>query len=344
MDRDVFSKKKVGDYYNTNFISTKLYDTHEMGSKFASKYNVDGFPTMLFLDSKGKLIYSIDGAVTDVNSFISEGKSARAKGAHIYTNKGGQNNQEDVIEVVDESKSIEELVEEVERKLDEYEDYTEAFNLLVSKPGAFDGEESIYTIDLILLLMNLGDEDALDQFLAHRSVFFEYYEYSELLETFMMAGYASAFVKINEMGEVGVDFSVQEAADIVYTGYKKIFVNTEKSKGATAIAMLSFLLEEGLEKDGLNYLKEMIKYTPSLTPEKEEKANFYSMGASIYLEYFDGRGDLLEEVLLWAKKSVELSPTSINYTVLADVYEYKGDEVNAQKYQRLAEKAAAEEE
>ena len=79
MDKKVFPDKAVGEFYNSNFISTKLYDTDAMGKEFAKKYEVQGFPCFLFLDSEGKLVHRIDGAIVDSKDFIAEGQSIKKK-------------------------------------------------------------------------------------------------------------------------------------------------------------------------------------------------------------------------------------------------------------------------
>lgn len=76
MEKKVFPKKDVGEFFNKNFINVKLYDTHANAAEFANKYKVEGFPAFLFLNSEGKLIHRIDGAITDSKGFISEGEKA----------------------------------------------------------------------------------------------------------------------------------------------------------------------------------------------------------------------------------------------------------------------------
>ena len=79
MERKVFPKKDVGEFFNKNFISVKLYDTNVSAQDFAQKYKVESFPTFLFLDSKGKLIHRTDGAITNPKGFISEGEKVISK-------------------------------------------------------------------------------------------------------------------------------------------------------------------------------------------------------------------------------------------------------------------------
>jgi len=76
MEKKVFPKKEVGDFFNSNFLNAKLYDNEEAAEEFAKKYKVESFPTFLFLDKDGKQIFRIDGAITNAKEFISEAKNA----------------------------------------------------------------------------------------------------------------------------------------------------------------------------------------------------------------------------------------------------------------------------
>ncbi|WP_299458959.1 thioredoxin family protein [uncultured Microscilla sp.] len=75
MDKQVFVKKNVGEYYNTNFIPVKINVESETGRPIASKYKVTAMPTYLFVDGEGKLVYKKLGYMKPAE-FIEVGKSA----------------------------------------------------------------------------------------------------------------------------------------------------------------------------------------------------------------------------------------------------------------------------
>ena len=56
MAKDIFPLQEVGEFYNTHFISMKV-DAEKKENIFIKKYNVNSFPTYLFLDENGELIY-----------------------------------------------------------------------------------------------------------------------------------------------------------------------------------------------------------------------------------------------------------------------------------------------
>lgn len=69
MDRNVFSDKRVGDFFNENFISYKV-DADGEGSHIAAIYDIKSLPTLLFLDPDGEVLARKDSAagITDLKS------------------------------------------------------------------------------------------------------------------------------------------------------------------------------------------------------------------------------------------------------------------------------------
>lgn len=83
MARDVFTREKVGMYFNSNFISYKIDAEQGVGPKIKERYGVEAYPTFLFLDGNGKLIYKLVG-FHDVRDFLVE-----AEKVYIYAKHGG---------------------------------------------------------------------------------------------------------------------------------------------------------------------------------------------------------------------------------------------------------------
>ena len=57
MDRQVFSNAEVGKFFNKNFICAKFDMEKPEGLNIQKKYNVNAYPTLLFLNAKGEQIY-----------------------------------------------------------------------------------------------------------------------------------------------------------------------------------------------------------------------------------------------------------------------------------------------
>lgn len=62
MSAQVFPLKEVGDYFNENFVCYKYDMEKGDGPDFQSRYNVTAFPTLLFIDGKGKDVHREMGA------------------------------------------------------------------------------------------------------------------------------------------------------------------------------------------------------------------------------------------------------------------------------------------
>jgi thiol:disulfide interchange protein len=70
MDKDTFPQKDVVDK-SANFVSLKLDAEKGQGPGVAKSFQVQGFPTILFIDGKGKLVHSVLGYV-DAASMVAE--------------------------------------------------------------------------------------------------------------------------------------------------------------------------------------------------------------------------------------------------------------------------------
>lgn len=56
MERNVFTKKSIGDYYNSNFVNARFDMEKGEGREIAAKYGVRSYPTYLFLNGDGELV------------------------------------------------------------------------------------------------------------------------------------------------------------------------------------------------------------------------------------------------------------------------------------------------
>lgn len=62
MEKEVFSNKKVGDYYNQNFICCQIDGEKGEGPALTKKYKITAFPTFLYLNGEGQVVYRFSGA------------------------------------------------------------------------------------------------------------------------------------------------------------------------------------------------------------------------------------------------------------------------------------------
>ncbi|MFT5833297.1 MAG: thiol-disulfide isomerase/thioredoxin [Cognaticolwellia sp.] len=75
MSAQVFPDTKVGEFYNSNFINTKIDMEKGEGIDLAKKYNVRAYPTFLFVNGDGELVHRGIGFRPSA-AFISLGEAA----------------------------------------------------------------------------------------------------------------------------------------------------------------------------------------------------------------------------------------------------------------------------
>lgn len=78
MAKNVFTQSKVADKFNSGFINYMIDAEKGEGIQLAEKYKVESFPTYLFVDGTGNLVYKIEGALP-ADKFIAEADNAMKK-------------------------------------------------------------------------------------------------------------------------------------------------------------------------------------------------------------------------------------------------------------------------
>lgn len=101
MTKNIFTLDRVADFYNQHFINLKLDFTKE--KELTQKYGITGFPTYLFFNGDGKVVYKA-GGYTEEEPFIGYGETALKKAEGIeFTQVGWQ-------EVLDQAKKANKLI------------------------------------------------------------------------------------------------------------------------------------------------------------------------------------------------------------------------------------------
>lgn len=75
LERNIFPKKEVGDYYNKNFVNAHFDMEKGEGVAIARKYQISSYPTLLFIDGDGVVVHKTSGYMS-VPDFIQLGKTA----------------------------------------------------------------------------------------------------------------------------------------------------------------------------------------------------------------------------------------------------------------------------
>ena len=61
LQKNVFTKKTVGDYYNSRFINVKMDMEKGEGPALMQVYPLEAYPTLLFIDGNGRVLKKVLG-------------------------------------------------------------------------------------------------------------------------------------------------------------------------------------------------------------------------------------------------------------------------------------------
>lgn len=78
LKKTTFSDENVGKYFNERFISVELDGEKGTGKELAQKYEIKGYPSLLFLDKDGDVIIQTAGYYQS-SELIHLGKKAQRK-------------------------------------------------------------------------------------------------------------------------------------------------------------------------------------------------------------------------------------------------------------------------
>lgn len=76
MAKEIFTQQEVGNYFNTQFVNAKIDMEKGEGIEIAKKYEVQAYPTFLFVNGDGELVHRICGGMPG-DEFIKQGKLAQ---------------------------------------------------------------------------------------------------------------------------------------------------------------------------------------------------------------------------------------------------------------------------
>lgn len=82
MDQQVFPQEEVGEFFNENFISAKIDMEKGEGRNLQQQYKVTAYPTLLFINQNGELIYRAVG-FQNPEKLINSGKIALRKNHNV---------------------------------------------------------------------------------------------------------------------------------------------------------------------------------------------------------------------------------------------------------------------
>lgn len=297
MDKDVFTDKAIGDFFNNNFLSVKVNMEEGEGVDLAKKYFVYAYPSLLFVDYDGTVAHRYAGFL-DTKGLLSLGNTALDEGNNL--------------------EALAKRFEEGERE--------EAF-LMQYLQASFRGgggnhvailEEYLNTQsdwskpetqELIFTLLDQPQSKLFDYFIANKANFVKVYGETTVANKIQTLVYGSL-----SKGETPLS-----RADALFAR-----AYPDKAKRLAAHYKMSYYQQK---EDGRGYAqaaKEYVKNYPSIGLEE---LNDISWG---FFDLVEDKKDL-KKAIQWAKKSVKKDNSYLNNDTLAALYHKIGKSKKALK-------------
>lgn len=306
MSSQVFTSKKVGKFYNDNFISVKIDMEKGKGPQIGQNYNVFVYPTLLFVDGFGSLVHRVAGYQT-VDQLIAEGKQASDPSNSLAAMDAKYNTGE--------------------------RDPGFLKTYLKAKAMAMDGthlpiaKEYLKTqsdwsepdnLSLIFNMTEDSDSEMFDYLIKNKTKFVEQYGVNEV------EGKIQGII-FSKIGEENADLSMEDVGALFHKAYPS------RAAKMTSAYRMTFTRERGdREGFGLAAIDHFKKY-PTQDPDELNDAAW-----TMYQVIDDKK--LLKGATKLAKKSIKLDNGYYNTDTLAALYSKMGKKGKAIK---TAQKAIA---
>jgi thiol-disulfide isomerase/thioredoxin len=314
MAKNVFTNDTVADFYNKNFINTKIDMEKGEGIELAKKYQIRAYPTMLFLNSDGVQLHRTCGS-TSVKNFISIGGNALSPNTQLATYAANFNNGNVSSAAAATYFSM-------------LENACQSFNPELEKYFSAQKESELVSANNWKLFYNYVNYDSLKWFRyfeANKSSFSKLYTND------------SVDYKINQVYSGSLYFTSKNKDKKEYEATKARFRKLETKDGEKTLQYADMNLYER-EQDWANYAKAACEYIP-----KYAEKNVYELNRAAwsFYEHIDDK-TILAKAEAWAKQAAEIDDSyAINDTYAAVLYKTGKKEeakATAQKAIDLAKK------
>lgn len=232
LSKNVFPDQELGEFMNKHFISIKLDGEKKEGAKLMVKFDLDAYPTMLFLSSEKKMLNKIVGVVP-ANEIKRKGTGVRfpeSTALYKLEKKYNAGNRERAL-MKDYIKEL--IVEEKDSEL-MLKEYLKLYPKLDLKDSD----------DFLIFTLGINDleDEHMVEFLKNTAT------YSSLHEELSMAKMKDILIGLIPIAlEKGTDSLIDEKMEVLYPPYKIIFAE-EAYEEERLIELLKEMYEESKGK------------------------------------------------------------------------------------------------
>ena len=308
MTKNVFPEPTVGEFYNANFINSKIDMEKGEGIDIAKKYNVRAYPTYLFLNGDGELIHRVT-SYFPAPEFILVGKDAidpeKQLGALKKRFEAGEKSPEFLLNFV---------------KVFAFSDAELATKAAViyynQKKEPLSEEDMSY----LFALTPDSNSPLFPQFIARKDEFLKMMpqeRYTKLLQS---------------LGQSAIFNSAYDKATKTFDEKKYIAEarKTMSEEELKPLLMKTRMRVASLQKDKATYQKLAMEYYGDGTSPAFTSDELNSMAWNFFENATDKAA--LETALKWAKQSVKLKESYANTDTLANLYFKLGQKENAKTW------------
>jgi len=309
MDRNTFSRKDVGEFFNTNFINAKIDMEKGEGPALAEHYSVRAYPTFLFVDAEGTLVYRTLG-YQEGSMFIENAQKA--------------------LDPLNTLSGMERRFKSGDRDPDFLRRYTEV--LSANMDGSHNEVMETYlqtqtdlgtneNMEFVLRYAEDPNTAAFEHIFKNRKAYEEMFGEGAVLQKIQRAAIESLGDGVNEMTPEAI---VNNLSRFFQTRCPDI-----ADKLSTEMAMSIYRMTGNGELYGKAVSERFDKFPSDDFMELNEAA------WGVY-EMVDNDKVLIKKALQWALKSVSIQSEYFNNDTVAALYYKLGEKKNAMKYAKTA--------
>lgn len=365
MDKNVFTNNAVGEKFNASFINYKIDAEKGEGIGLAKKYIISAYPTYLFVNPEGELVYRSIGSMP-AEKFLSEADKALHAGTQYRPTadleddfKSGRRDAEFLYEFLKRKKLNGEqndlVLEEYLKAIPESAHKTEKVLMIISENiGAIDTRAFEILKNSLQRFMNMTPEqqrfvlDGISK--AKRNTFKKAIEtkdkvlFERLISAVRETAYSEAGFEAEER-QFRLDFAkITRDADnfrmIASKEGAKLMMKTNEQLASDSQQKAERFIQgakaKGIKENTMPYLSALEDIKTSAEKLTSFHLNEYAWG---YFQLIENK-DELETALKWSERSIELFKSPVNLDTYANLLSKLGRRKEAIRTEKAAIKLA----
>ncbi|WP_299175957.1 thioredoxin fold domain-containing protein [uncultured Chryseobacterium sp.] len=318
MERNIFTKKSVSDYYNANFVNARFDMEKGEGRDIAAKYGVRSYPTYLFLNGDGELISQNMGYMEE-SPFLAMAKEVNSpnnkKGSLKDRFAKGEKDPEFLINIIKLNSSTDfEFAKKASERYFENKKKTE--------------ELSKDDVSYLLFFLKSVEDPNYKVFIDRKSEIIKFLPENTYTEF-------GNQLKLSKIAEESLDLQNKRINDEYFLKNAEPLVGKDEARRRLNQIKLGYYEQNGnfaeYEKTALEYYKNSDSFD---TNELLKTAWVFSDNVKTQAS--------LKKAVEWAEKSVMRGETSENTYILAKLYFLTGNKEMAKTFAEMSKNIAVQ--